>query len=1688
MTTGFISRVLRGFRSSPKIGFALGILACILYPAATQAQTFGCTPAMANDIACENSKPGTPASVWDVSTGDAGDPSIQGFATDISVPQGGTISFKVKTTANAYRLDIYRMGYYSGNGARLIASITPSVSLPQSQPACKTDSSTMLYDCGNWAVSASWTVPSNATSGIYFVHLVRNDTGGDSHIVFVVRNDSSHSNILFQTSDEAWQAYNDWGGSTGVLGGNTLYGGPGAGNWTYTQRAYKVSYNRPFDTRSFEATTWVFGSEYPMVRWLEQNGYDVTYFTHVDGVRNSSLITNHKLYLSVGHDEYWSGPLRANVEAARDAGMNLAFFSGNEVFWKTRWENSIDGSGTPYRTLVCYKETFSEAAIDPQDPTTWTGTWRDPTLSPPADGGRPENNLTGTIFMVNGPGSDDTGISIKVPQADGKMRFWRNTTEASLGSGATATLPPGTLGYEWDVDADNGFRPAGTLELSTASYNLTSDYLLDNGVTYGAGTAVHHMTMHRAASGALVFGAGTVQWSWGLDNNHDNTQGFATPAASKDMQQATVNLFADMGVQPATIQSGLLLSTQSTDAIPPTSTITSPANGATVTVGHAVTISGTATDGGGGVVGGVEASADGGTTWHQASGRGSWSYSFTPGQVGSYTLMSRAVDDSGNIETPGPGVTVSTSGSFSISGTISPSSIGSGTTVTLTGAASKTATADSNGNYTFSGLGSGSFTVTPNRSGYTFNPLSTTVNITTSNVTGVNFAGSSSTGTTYSISGTVTPSSSGSGVTVSLTGAATASALTDASGNFSFSGLANGTYTLTPSKANFAFSPANSTVAVASANVSGVNFAATATAQTLFTTQSPAQVNQSDGPNSNYELGTLIQSTIAGQITAIRFWKDSKETGTHTGHIWSSSGQLLSTVTFAGETASGWQQQALTGPLSINANTTYVVSVNTGATYYVVTTAGLSAQVVNGSLVSVVGNDGVYGTSGAFPTNSYQSSNYFRDVVFAPGATYSVSGNVSSTGVNATVTLSGGASATTMADGSGNFSFPGLSNGSYTVTPTKAGYTFTPSSATATVSGANVTGLSFTAAAIPTYSISGNVSAAGANATVTLTGSASGTISADSSGNFTFTGLPNGGYNVTPTKAGYTFTPASASSTVNGANVTGANFTATVVTYSISGNVSATGSGATVTLGGATSATTTADSSGNFTFTGLSNGSYTVTPAKTGYTFSPTSSPVTVNSGNVAGINFTASLVTYTISGNVSSIGANATVTLTGAASANTTADTSGNYSFTGLPNGSYTVTPTKSGVNFNPTSAPATVNGANVTGLNFGGTGVVYSISGNVSSAGANATVTLSGAASATTTADSSGNFAFTNLSNGSYTVTPTKAGYTFSPTSASAPVNGANVSGVNFTAAVIPTFSISGNVSTNGSSATVTLSGAASATTSADTSGNYTFTGLLNGSYTVTPSKSGFVFAPLNQAVTINSANATGVNFTASVPIGPTIDATAFGDQKTPAKKVVSAAFSTTAANELLLALVGTDVSSASGTNNSVTSVTGGALTWVLVQRTNTQRGTAEIWRAFATAKLSNVTVTANYSLSNVSSITVMSFKGVVSSGTSGSGAIGATGTGNSAAGAATASLVTKGSNSLVVGVVEDWNAPASVTVGANQTLVHQLAVSGLASFWVQRQSAVTPTAGTTVTINDTAPTTDMYNMSICEILAGS
>ncbi|MGE5288238.1 MAG: DUF4082 domain-containing protein [Micromonosporaceae bacterium] len=610
--------------------------------------------ACANPIVCENQLPGTPQSVWDVSSPST---TIQGFADPFSVNIGASISFKIESPASSYAVDIYRMGYYGGDGARLVTSLTPNISVSQSQPACNTNTVTGLVDCGNWGVSATWNVPATAVSGVYFARIYRTDgTTGANQIPFVVTDNSSHSDIVFTTSDETWQAYNDWGGYN-LYSGNAT-GSPWCCSAQNPGRAVQVSYNRPFATRSDTpyGQDFFFYAEFPMIQFLEKNGYDVSYVSQIDLAQSgaATMLEQHKVFMNVGHSEYWDAADMANVTAARNAGVNLAFFTGNTMWWKTRWASSQYGS-EPYRTLISYKESLDSAQTDPADPPTWTGAWRDPRFSPPADA-QPENTLTGQLWEVNCCSYADS-----VSSAYAKLRLWRNTAVASLPSGQTYTMPPETLGYEWDVDVDNGFRPAGEIDMSKACESNVQQVLYTVTEEFISGTACNSLTLYRASSGARVFSAGTVQWAWGLESDHDgDSQNPPDPA----MQQATINLFADMGAQPATLESDLQSAAASTDTTPPTSTITSPSAGATFTNGSTVTITGTATDSGGGVVAGVEVSTDGGSTWHPvttmspAATSVNWSYTWSAAGSGAVTIESRATDDSGNTETPGSGVSV----------------------------------------------------------------------------------------------------------------------------------------------------------------------------------------------------------------------------------------------------------------------------------------------------------------------------------------------------------------------------------------------------------------------------------------------------------------------------------------------------------------------------------------------------------------------------------------------------------------------------------------------------------------------------------------------------------------------------------------------------------------------------------------------------------------------------------------------------------------------------------------------------------------------------------------------------------------------------------------------------------------------------------------------------------------------
>src|SRR5690349_3843074 len=190
---------------------ALGIVAGSLVSLSSASAADPCAAAT-NPVACENQKPGDQIDTWDVSG--IGNSSIQGFATDMSVNVGSSIGFKVQTSGiSTYNIVIYRLGYYGGAGSRKVTTISGVAAKSGNiDSACVSDPNTEIFDCGKWAVSATWAVPSDAISGVY-IALLSPSSGGASEIPFVVRNDASTSKVLFKTSDATWQAYNTYSGA-----------------------------------------------------------------------------------------------------------------------------------------------------------------------------------------------------------------------------------------------------------------------------------------------------------------------------------------------------------------------------------------------------------------------------------------------------------------------------------------------------------------------------------------------------------------------------------------------------------------------------------------------------------------------------------------------------------------------------------------------------------------------------------------------------------------------------------------------------------------------------------------------------------------------------------------------------------------------------------------------------------------------------------------------------------------------------------------------------------------------------------------------------------------------------------------------------------------------------------------------------------------------------------------------------------------------------------------------------------------------------------------------------------------------------------------------------------------------------------------------------------------------------------
>jgi hypothetical protein len=339
-------------------------------------------------------------------------------------------------------------------------------------------------------------------------------------------------------------------------------------------------------------------------------------------------------------------------------------------------------------------------------------------------------------------------------------------------------------------------------------------------------------------------------------------------------------------------------------------------------------------------------------------------------------------------------------------------------------------------------------------------------------------------------------------------------------------------------------------------------------------------------------------------------------------------------------------------------------------------------------------------------------------------------------------------------------------------------------------------------------------------------------------------------------------------------------------TFAVSGSATPVdvGAGAVITLSqNGTSIATATVNSGTYTFPNVANGTYTLTPAKTGVDFTPPSQSVTVAGAPVSVSQpFTASLQMITGSATPTTLSEGASVVLSqNGSTVSTSTVVSGNYNFSGVPNGAYTVTPSKVGVVFNPTSQAANPNSANFTVPPFGAVPQTWAASVTITPTGfsTGTLLTLDGTgadgSAVHLTATAGSGATFTGLQNGTYTITPSKNGYTFNPAAQTVTISNANATAT-FVATAITTSKVSGMVSTaaDGSGTLLTLSGTPSQTTTADVFGNYSFPGLGNNVYTITPSKTGFTFNPPTTTVTVSGADVPNVNFTAQAQQGPPLN----------------------------------------------------------------------------------------------------------------------------------------------------------------------------------------------------------------------
>jgi hypothetical protein len=522
------------------------------------------TVSFANSIVKENSLPGTDNGNWMLGTAGT-DATIAGFPTTPSVQPGGTVNFKVGC-AFTFRAEIYRLGFYGYDnfGARNVLGnqagyLTGTV---VSQPTPAVDGTLGSTSCAAWTTNVTWSVPSDAVPGVYYVIFRRTDAGNTSKAAsthFVVRESSPSGKMAIVIPDLTHHAYSVWGAitdhgdlSTGTWTGRSLYqtGSDGSSS-NIAHRAYAVCLDRPYSVQSTQEPTYIFDSEFGFIQFCEAQGYNLTYLSDMDLEGSSTLLNSAAMVLMVGHHEYWTANIFSAFQNAVAAGVNTFVYSANTAGWRVRFASA----DTNKRTAICYKDgitrdTSAGWSGTGYDPLTPTGTWRDSgaTNGIANPDRRLDNTLTGQRFIGSGPLLAPMQFANTVKTKP----IWRNSPAVqALASGTHVTDISNSIGYELDAADGATGQPSNLVIVASTSISVTTGANAAGTVYTTSATLTATWTLYRdGTSGALVFNTGNWRSWWSATRWHGSSP---VGSVSIDVINALLAILYDLGGTPHTL-------------------------------------------------------------------------------------------------------------------------------------------------------------------------------------------------------------------------------------------------------------------------------------------------------------------------------------------------------------------------------------------------------------------------------------------------------------------------------------------------------------------------------------------------------------------------------------------------------------------------------------------------------------------------------------------------------------------------------------------------------------------------------------------------------------------------------------------------------------------------------------------------------------------------------------------------------------------------------------------------------------------------------------------------------------------------------------------------------------------------------------------------------------------------------